>query len=105
MSNPNLKMNKGLTFMSKVNQNVKSLLDPKERALFEIQEEVFREFLKHLSNLDGSVDLEKLRKVIYDEEIIRSISDLDWEYYRTKIFHTNLAFLEKAISKVKFGSK
>eukprot|EP00347_Sterkiella_histriomuscorum_P012535 403368200 len=69
--------------------------------LVQMNKETMYELLIQLSNLDDLVDIDKLRKVVYDENVINQMSEEDFEEYRQRLFNTNLTFFEKAIEKSK----
>jgi len=83
-------------------QNLESKME-QERA--NILLHVFTEFLSHLSNLEKVADIEKLLKVIFEEEELTKMDASFLKLYREKLFHTNLSFFEKAVEKAKFGNK
>ena len=57
------------------------------------EQEVYREFLKHISNVD-TVDVEKIMRLIPDSSILRYMNDDSFEQWRIKLFHTNLTFFD-----------
>ncbi|CDW74832.1 UNKNOWN [Stylonychia lemnae] len=66
---------------------------------------VFEEFLAHISDQENSIDLDKLKRVLYDEDTMYKMSDQDFEEYRLRLFNTNLSLLEKAIGRAKQDQK
>ena len=66
------------------------------------EQEVYREFLKHISNVD-TVDVEKIMRLIPDSSILRYMNDDSFEQWRIKLFHTNLTFFDWAIERAKAG--
>ena len=66
------------------------------------ESEVYREFLKHISNVD-SVDVEKIMRLVPDSSILKYMNADSFEQWRIKLFHTNLTFFDRAIERAKVG--
>ncbi|CDW85648.1 UNKNOWN [Stylonychia lemnae] len=64
-----------------------------------INKQTMEEFILWLSNIENFLDIDKMRKVIYDEQIIEDMNDQDFEEYRQRLFNTKTTFFDKAIEK------
>lgn len=72
--------------------------------LVSMNKETMKELVHQLSPHEGYVEIDKLRKIVYDEQIIDHMAEEDFQDYRARLFHTNLTFFDKAIEKSKNNS-
>ena len=61
--------------------------------------------MKHTSNFEDSVDLDKFKRIIPDSRTLRDMNEAGFQEWKEKLFHTNLSFFDKAIEKAKTGKK
>jgi hypothetical protein len=67
------------------------------------ENDVYKDFLKHTSNYEDAVDIEKMKRIIPESTILRLMTEESFNDWRQKLFHTKLSFIDKTIEKVKQG--
>jgi len=96
-SNENIKQSK---IFKKGTLNAGEWLFEAAKIASEIKKEendVYWDFLKHTSNYEDAVDIEKMKRIIPEPFIIRSMNEDSFNEWREKVFHTKLSFIDKAI--------
>ena len=64
---------------------------------------MYKDFLKHTSNYEDVVDVEKMKWIIPESSILWSMSEESFNEWWEKLFHTKLSFIDKTIEKAKSG--